>query len=124
EDDRQLVEKMQSSVDRVLSEFQDDPAVFEQVLSDLSPHLQTQAKKSEVSERRHVDAARGREKLESARHTATTAIATRIGSEKPRALIRTLLEQAWTDVLALTVLRQGEGSPIYRERLAFVDALL
>lgn len=124
EDDRQLVEKMQSSVDRVLSEFQDDPAVFEQVLSDLSRHLQTQAKKSEVSERRHVDAARGREKLESARHTATTAIATRIGSEKPRALIRTLLEQAWTDVLALTVLRQGEGSPIYRERLAFVDALL
>jgi hypothetical protein len=124
EDDRQLVEKMQSSVDRVLSEFQDDPAVFEQVLSDLSRHLQTQAKKSEVSERRHVDAARGREKLESARHTATTAIATRIGNEKPRALIRTLLEQAWTDVLALTVLRQGEGSPIYRERLAFVDALL
>ncbi len=46
DDDRQLVEKMQSSVDRVLSEFQDDPKVFEQVLSDLSRHLQTQARKS------------------------------------------------------------------------------
>lgn len=124
EDDRQLVEKMQGSVDRVLSEFQEDPKVFEQVLSDLSRHLQTQAKKSEVAERRHVDAARGREKLETARSTATTAIATKIGSAKPRALIRTLLEQAWTDVLALTVLRQGEDSPIYRERLNFIESLI
>ncbi|HRG15453.1 MAG TPA: DUF1631 domain-containing protein [Pseudomonadota bacterium] len=124
EEDRQLVEKMQVSVERVLSEFHGDPKVFEQVLSDLSRHLQTQAKKSEVAERRHVDAARGREKLESARHTATTAIAIRIGNDKPRALIRTLLEQAWTDVLALTVLRQGEDSHVYRDRLAFVDALI
>lgn len=124
EDDRQLVEKMQGSVDRVLSEFHDDPKVFEQVLSDLSRHLQTQAKKSEVAERRHVDAARGREKLESARTTATQAIAAKIGSEKPRALIRTLLEQAWTDVLALTVLRQGEDSPVYRDRIGFVDGLI
>ncbi len=123
-EDRQLVEKMQGSVDRVLSEFHDDPKVFEQVLSDLSRHLHTQAKKSEVAERRHVDAARGREKLESARHTATSAIASHIGTDKPRALIRTLLEQAWTDVLALTVLRQGEDSPVFRDRLAFVDALL
>jgi hypothetical protein len=124
EEDRPLVEKMQVSVDRVLSEFHGDPKVFEQALSDLSRHLQTQAKKSEVAERRHVDAARGREKLESARHTATTAIALRIGNDKPRALIRTLLEQAWTDVLALTVLRQGEDSQVFRERLAFVDALI
>lgn len=124
EDDRQLVDKMQGVVDHVLQEFQDDSGVFERVLSDLSRHLQTQAKKSEVAERRHVDAARGREKLESARHTAAAAIASRLGTHKPRALIRTLLEQAWTDVLALTVLRQGEDSPVYRERLAFVDDLV
>ena len=124
EDDRPLVEKMQSSVDRILSEFHGDPKVFEQALGDLSRHLQTQAKKSEVAERRHVDAARGREKLESARHTATSAIAAKLAGEKPRALIRTLLEQAWTDVLALTVLRQGEDSPVYRDRLGFVDALV
>lgn len=124
DDDRQLVDKMQSAVDRVIHEFNGDPTLFEQVLSDLSRHLQTQAKKSEVAERRHVDAARGREKLEAARHTATRAIAAKLAGEKPRALIRTLLEQAWTDVLALTVLRQGEDSPVYRERLGFVDALI
>ncbi len=124
DEDRQLVDKMHGVVDHVLQEFQDDSGVFEQVLSDLSRHLQTQAKKSEVAERRHVDAARGREKLESARQTAVTAIAQRVGAHKPRALIRTLLEQAWTDVLALTVLRQGEDSPVYRERLAFVDDLV
>ena len=124
EEDRQLVDKMQGVVDHVLQEFHDDSGVFERVFGDLSRHLQTQARKSEVAERRHVDAARGREKLESARHTAAQAINARVGEHKPRALIRTLLEQAWTDVLALTVLRQGEDSAPYRERLAFVDSLL
>jgi hypothetical protein len=35
-----------------------------------------------------------------------------------------LLEQAWVDVLALTLLRHGEDSAIYRSRLAVADQLL
>lgn len=124
DEDRPLAEKLQGAVDRVVSEFQEDPSVFGAALGDLSRHLQTHAKKSEVAERRHVDAARGREKLEQARLTATQAITERMTEPKPRALIRTLLEQAWTDVLALTLLRQGEASPLYRDRIAFVDALI
>jgi hypothetical protein len=34
------------------------------------------------------------------------------------------MEQAWTDVLALTILRQGENSDTYRRRLAIADKLI
>lgn len=123
-DDRQLVEKMQLVVDRVTTEYDGDLGVFDELLTDLSKHLGTLTRKSEVAERRHVDAAKGRERLEMARAAATKAIAERIADRKVPPLIRTLLEQAWTDVLALTILRQGERSDAYRKRLEIADRLL
>jgi hypothetical protein len=123
-EDRQLVEKMRLVVDRVTAEYDGDLTVFEELLTDLSKHLGTLARKSEVAERRHVDAAKGRERLELARAAATKAIGERIAERKPPPLIRTLLEQAWTDVLALTILRQGENSEPYRKRLEIADRLI
>ena len=38
--------------------------------------------------------------------------------------MRTLLESAWTDAIALTFLRQGYDHPQTRERLEFVDRLI
>ncbi len=123
-DDRALVEKMRVVVDRVSAEYDDNLDVFEDLLGDLSKHLGTLARKSEVAERRHVDAAKGRERLDLARQTAAKAIEERLARRNPPALIRTLLEQAWTDVLALTILRQGEGSDAYRRRLQVADHLI
>ena len=122
--DRGLVEKMQVVVDRVSNEFDDDVNVFEDLLSDFARHLHTLVRKSEVAEKRNVEAVKGREKLELARKAASAAIAEKIKGHKPRALIRTLLEQAWADVLALTILRSGEHSEAFQRRLAIVDRLL
>jgi hypothetical protein len=123
-EDRQIVDKMRVVVDRISTEFDGDVGLFEDMLGDLARHLQTITRKSEVAERRHVDAAKGREKLELAREQASSAINARIARRNPPALIRTLLEQAWTDVLALTVLRQGEDSDAYRHRLEVADRLI
>jgi len=122
--DRGLVDKMQLVVDRVLADFDGNLALVEDVLGELSQHMHTLARKAEVTERRHVDAARGREKLSLARASAREAIASRIARAKPSKLVRTLLEQAWTDVLALTLLRQGEKSEAYARRLTVADQLL
>ena len=122
--DRQLVDKMQLVVDKVTQEFDGNLNVMENMLGDLSSHMHTLARKAEAAERRHVDAARGREKLEVAREQARSAIADRLAAAKPGKLVRTLLEQAWTDVLALTLLRQGETSEVYQKRLSVAEQLL
>ena len=122
--DRALIDKMQIVVDRVTQEFDGNLGLMENMLADLSQHMHTLARKAEVTERRHVDAAKGREKLEVAREQARTAIAERVAAAKPGKLVRTLLEQAWTDVLALTLLRQGENSEIYKKRLGVAEQLL
>ncbi|HST28471.1 MAG TPA: DUF1631 family protein [Rudaea sp.] len=122
--DRALVDKMQVVVDKVSQEFDGNLGLIENMLTDLSQHMHTLARKAEVTERRHVDAAKGREKLATAREQARAAIAQRIAKAKPNKLVRTLLEQAWTDVLALTLLRQGENSETYAKRLNVADQLI
>ncbi|MGD9583875.1 MAG: DUF1631 domain-containing protein [Lysobacterales bacterium] len=122
--DRGLSEKMQSVVDRINADYVDDLNLFEDLLQDFARHLHSLVRKAEVTEKRQVESVQGREKLEHARKLATAAIAGRLAQYKPRALIRTLLEQAWADVLALTILRSGEHSDAYQRRLAVIDRLI
>ena len=122
--DPSLAEKMQVVVDKVSNEYNGDVTLFRSLLSDLGSHMQLLARRAEVAERRHVDAAKGREKLDLARDTARTAIERLLKRGNPSPLVRTLLEQAWTDALALTILRQGEDSSAFHRRLAVADQLL
>ncbi len=122
--DPSLAEKMKVVVEKVSSEFDGDVTLFRTLLTDLGQHMQLLARRAEVAERRHVDAAKGREKLDLARDTARTAISRLLKRGNPTPLVRALLEQAWTDALALTILRQGEDSSAFHRRLAVADQLL
>lgn len=77
--------------------------------------LQAAARKNEMSERRQVEAARGREKLELARQRATDEIARVVGGRSLPRFHTMLLDQAWADVLSLALLRGGEDSDAWRE---------
>jgi hypothetical protein len=114
--DSQLVTRLVQAVDRVLEEYTDDESVFERANREVQEHYRAQAHKAEVSERRQVEAARGRDRLETAKSNATATIAAHLGERKPPQFVRALLNQAWADVLTLTALRHGEDSPEWRER--------
>jgi hypothetical protein len=51
-------------------------------------------------------------------------MAERFMQSPPRGLLRALLDRAWSDVLALTLLRHGEDSEPFRAQLAITDQLL
>jgi hypothetical protein len=123
-EDRAIAEKIGLLVDRAVVEFRGDANLFSDLHSDFVKHQLTLTRKAEVAERRHVEAARGREKLEQSRRMAARAIAERVGKAHAAGLVRALLEQAWTDVLALSLMRHGEHSPAYMTKLAVADRLL
>lgn len=124
ESDAALIERVQRTIERVNHEFDSDLKLLERINDELLSHMQSLARRADVAERRLVDAARGREKLALARESASRAIADRLAAARPGRLLRTLLEQAWTDVLALTVLRQGEDSDTYKRQLEVADQLI
>jgi hypothetical protein len=62
--DPQLVHSLRNAVEHVVQNFREDPAAFDTANRELQTSLQQLARKAEVTERRHVEAARGKEKLE------------------------------------------------------------
>jgi hypothetical protein len=124
ESDDPLVTQLTSVVDRAVSEYRGDPAVFHNSLNELLGHLQTLTRKAEVAERRHVEAAQGKEKLTLAREHATQSVEALIRGQKLPSFTRTMLSQAWTDVMALTALRQGQESTQWRHQLMVAEKLM
>ncbi len=122
--DQQLVGKMQSVVDRTVRDFDGDLGLFNNLLEDLSGHLQTVTRKAEVAEKRHVEAARGKEKLAMARERAANVVETLLKKQNLPRFTHTLLSQAWTDVMALTSLRQGEDSEAWKQHLEIAERLI
>ncbi|MBO9717168.1 MAG: DUF1631 domain-containing protein [Pseudoxanthomonas sp.] len=114
--DPQLVLRLEQAVDKVVEEYTGDESVFERANREVQEHYRAQAHKAEVSERRQVEAARGRDRLETAKRSAAASIAARLDGRKPPQFVQALLNQAWADVLTLTSLRHGEDSPEWRER--------
>lgn len=122
--DNALLDKLRHTVESTLTKFNGDPALLEQVATDLETQVGALRRRAEVSERRQRDAAQGRERLEAARAQAAAAIASLIAERKVGTLARALLEQAWTDALALSILRHGEGSEAFARALEVAAELL
>ncbi len=122
--DRAMLERMRHVVDRAADEYDSRPTLFADLLGELNQHLQSQARKAEVAERRHVEAARGREKLETARLRATETLDALLSTQRLPRFLRTLLKQAWGDVLSLAMLRHGADSEPYREQLRIAERLI
>lgn len=121
--DPQLLQKLGSAVDKVVTDYQGDEAVFEAANHEIQAHYRSQARKAEVAERRHVEAVRGKERLEMAKRLAGDSIEYICTEHAPPKFVQTLLKQAWSDVLTLTLLRQGEQSEEWAERQQATDRI-
>ena len=121
--DRSLAAKLTQLVERARRE-PPSTGLYTSLLADIEHHLGLLNRKAQIAERRQVEAMQGRERLERARHRAAELMTERFERCNPRGLLRTLLERAWSDVLALTLLRHGEDSQAFGSRLRITDQLL
>ena len=115
--DPQFLPPLQNAVNHVVEKYDGDIEVFSASNEQLQTHLQAQVRKAELLERRHAEAARGKEKLEVAKLRAAEVMTEVIGDQRLPHFTRALLNQAWADVLTLTLLRQGEGSDAWNRQL-------
>ena len=115
--DAQWLGLLQRAASHVQQDASGATEAFAEANRTLQSGLQALDRKAEMAERRQVEAARGREKLEVARQRADQEIRRLLeGRNLPR-FHSTLLEQTWTDVLSLAHLRSGEQSDVWRQLL-------
>ena len=117
--DPQLLAPLQQAVTHAVKHYEGNGnlEVFEQSNKQLQTHIDTQVRRAETLERRHVEAARGKEKLQAAKLRAEQVLTETVGEAPLPKFTRALLNQAWADVLTLTFLRHGEGSEEWNRQI-------
>ncbi len=115
--DPHLVQRLHKAVETVVETYEGDETVFEDANRDVQQHLQAAARKAELAERRQIEAARGKDRLEIAKQKAADTIESAMAEAKPQKFVQALLSQAWADVLTLTQLRNGESSSEWADQL-------
>ncbi|MGB8634667.1 MAG: DUF1631 family protein [Rhodanobacteraceae bacterium] len=121
--DPALIERIHGMNRSINRDFDGDASIFDGMSTDLQKQLEQLAHKASVTERRYVEASKGRERLDIARRRAEELVQERIQSGSAPSLTRNLLQHAWTDVLALSLLREGEDSEDFRKQLRITEVL-
>lgn len=119
-----LYQKIESIVQRTLTDFSDDPNIFNDLLADFMAFTGSERRRSELLEQRTRDAEEGRARAEAARlHVEQELNARLLGKTLPEVIVQ-LLQDAWSKVLLLTCLKSGHDSSEWRNNLATMDDLI
>ena len=119
-----LQKKITDIVDRICNDFEDDLALFDELLTDFLSFVQKEAKRAELIEKRTKDAEEGRAKTENARHEVEVIVAEKTNGRVLPQVVSILLHEAWSNVLFLIVLKEGVESENWKASLNTVDDLI
>ena len=113
--ERDLLDRVGNVVDRLISEFNEDVAIFSELETDFRSFLDQHRKRAELAERRAAEAQRGKERLDEARAMAAMELASVMGAREAPPVVELFLARYWTHHLAVTFLREGGESARYVE---------
>ena len=122
--ERQLLERVDDVIDRLVAEFNEDLAIFEMLEHELRGYMAQHRKRAELAEKRAAESQHGREKLEHARLQVRTDLEPRQGTRKLPRVIDEFLSRYAAHHLTQVVLRDGRSALAYEEALAAIDAIL
>ncbi|HED19216.1 MAG TPA: DUF1631 domain-containing protein, partial [Gammaproteobacteria bacterium] len=116
--------KIQSIVQTVLDEFEDDISLFETLLNDLEDFLAKEEEQARVRAERSAKVMEGKERLDVAKTTTLEEIEPRINDEQSLDFVRDFVTMHWKNLLFITCARQGKDSPAWKQTIATMDDLI
>lgn len=122
--ERELLRHVDSTINRLVAEFNEDVAIFETLESELRSYMAQHRKRFELAEKRAAEAQRGRERLEQARSAINAELSQHRGERELPAVMDEFLGRYASHHLTQIVLRDGHGSPRHEEAMRAIDDLL
>ncbi|MES2354519.1 MAG: DUF1631 domain-containing protein [Pseudomonadota bacterium] len=111
-------------VQRVLTEFESDVAIFEELLTELEAFLETEEKETEETVERSAKVIHARERLEIAHVIATDEIRQRVEVAPTITVVRNFLQNFWVHALTNAHAKGGEDGEEWQDGLRAMDELL
>jgi hypothetical protein len=116
--------RIEQVVQRLLTDFVDDPAIFSELLADFLAFTSDERRRSELLEQRLRDAEEGRAKTELARRRVERALnQVLLGKTLPPTVV-TFVQDAWSKVLLLTCLKHGDQSAEWQADVQTMEQLI
>lgn len=109
--ERELLGRVEGTVDRLVSDFNEDMAIFSELDAELRSYFDQQQQRAAVAERRATETQRGKERLDEARAMANVELATLMGGRPASPAIEQFLGHYWTHHLSVVWLKEGADSP-------------
>lgn len=119
-----LQKQVQYTVDTLLSEFDQDVAVFGQLLEEFEHFRSRENKRAELLERRTVDKADAQAKSHVAREFVQAQLSELINAHQLPIVSLKLLREAWAQVLYLCYVRDGADSECWAKNFAVAQELV
>lgn len=118
-----LYRKISEIVEQVVAEFDRDSQIFTRLLEDFLSFSDKEKRRAKVLEQRMLDAEQGKAKSEQAREQVQVALAPLMAGQDLPAVVCTLLEKAWANVLMMTTLK-GADQSIWQSQLVTAEDLI
>ena len=121
-----IYQQMQRVVKKIISDFDNDNSneIFSLVGAELNTYIEKIERQASITEKRSIQAVKGKEALTSGRQKVTALINEKIGDEPLPKPILQLINKPWNAFLAYTLLRYGDDSTQWKEAINFIDELL
>ncbi len=120
-----LYGRIETAVNRVLSDFSHDVGLFTQIHDDFSNFVEREARGAEVAEERINQVTRGQEQLLIARRRVAEVLNEfRIAQPDLPIAVVNILREGWHDVMLLAFLREGEDSAAWKHAYDAVGELI
>jgi hypothetical protein len=124
-----LKAKIESVVERVLTDFDSNLELFAELLQDFTQFTDLESRRGQLIEQRTKDSERGKAATEIAKKTAETVINTVLQSKSFNAkeipeCVLTLLQDGWSRVMILDYLKLGDQSSEWKGHQQFIYDLI
>lgn len=117
-------EKVRQIVFTLLSQYENDNAIFQELLTDFQTFVDREKQRTTLVEKRIVDAEDGRAKSEVARTKVQALVNEKVaGLALPDVVVK-LLREGWSNLLFLIYLREGVESEEWLHNVGLIDELL
>ena len=119
-----LYRKIDEVVRTLVTSFDTDASIFNELLADFSAFLEKERRRVAVLERRTVDAEDGKARAEVARAAVARELAERCERYILPPTVHSLVHEAWSNVLFVAALKHGYESLEWQSLLKTLDELL
>ena len=123
EHDQALYKKVESVVQRVLVEFENDVSLFGALLEDFEDFLTKEQQKAEHLEAQSARMVQGKERLRATKQRVRIEVERRCKGSVPK-FVRQFLVSYWQNLLLVTAIKEGDESISWKRNLTTMDNLV